>query len=57
LNETFASLSNITNDGIIIFDFIDANRFIPMQMKSKIIQSKYMKNKASRGSTWEMTSL
>jgi hypothetical protein len=30
VNETFASLhNNITNDGVIIFDFIDANRFIP----------------------------
>jgi hypothetical protein len=30
LNETFASLfNNITEEGIIAFDFIDANRFIP----------------------------
>jgi hypothetical protein len=30
LNENFASLfNNITEEGIIAFDFIDANRFIP----------------------------
>jgi hypothetical protein len=29
LNETFASLFNNITEGIIAFDFIDANRFIP----------------------------
>jgi hypothetical protein len=47
VNETFASLHNITNDGVIIFDFIDANRFIPMQMKTLLSFIKqYMKELA-----------
>jgi hypothetical protein len=38
VNETFASLhNNITNDGVIIFDFIDANRFIPYANENPLI--------------------
>jgi hypothetical protein len=33
VNETLFFIYNITNDASL-FDFIDANRFIPMQMKT-----------------------
>jgi len=41
VNETFASLfNNLTEEGIIVFDFIDANRFIPyINENQKIIRS------------------
>jgi hypothetical protein len=47
LNETFASLfNNITEEGIIVFDFIDANRFIPyINENQKITQSRVRRNK------------
>jgi hypothetical protein len=47
LNETFASLfNNITEEGIIAFDFIDANRFIPyINENQKITQSRVRRNK------------
>jgi hypothetical protein len=46
LNETFASLfNNITEEGII-FDFIDANRFIPyINENQKIIHKADTRNK------------
>jgi hypothetical protein len=42
LNETFASLfNNITEEGIIVFDFIDANRFIPYINENHHTQAEY----------------
>jgi hypothetical protein len=51
LNETFASLfNNITEEGIIAFDFIDANRFIPyINENQKIIHSRVRRNKLHKG--------
>ena len=38
VNETFSSVfNNLTKDGIFIFDFIDANRYIPYIYKNKNI--------------------
>ncbi|SEA74373.1 Methyltransferase domain-containing protein [Flavobacterium gillisiae] len=59
VNETFASLhNNITNDGVIIFDFIDANRFIPYANENPLIIHKAVHEGISylRESTWETTS-
>jgi hypothetical protein len=56
VNETFASLHNITNDGII-FDFIDANRFIPYANENPLIIHKAVHEGISYlESTWETTS-
>jgi hypothetical protein len=41
LNETFASLFNITEEGIIVFDFIDANRFIPYINKKSYTKQRH----------------
>ena len=60
LNETFASLyNNITEQGIIVFDFIDANRFIPfINENQKIIhQAEHDGMNYIRESNWETTSL
>jgi SAM-dependent methyltransferase len=60
LNETFASLfNNITEEGIIAFDFIDANRFIPyINENQKIIhKAEYEEINYIRESHWEMTTL
>jgi hypothetical protein len=49
---------NITNDGVIIFDFIDANRFIPYANENPLIIHKAVHEGISylRESTWETTS-
>ena len=60
VNETFASLfNNITEEGIIVFDFIDANRFIPfINENQKIIhQAEHKGITYFRESKWETTSL
>jgi SAM-dependent methyltransferase len=60
INETFASLyTNITDNGIIIFDFIDANRFIPYANENPLITHKaeYEGVHYHRESTWETTSM
>jgi ubiquinone/menaquinone biosynthesis C-methylase UbiE len=60
VNETFASLfKNITEEGIIVFDFIDANRFIPYINKNKKIihQAEHEGISYIRESKWETTSL
>jgi hypothetical protein len=55
LNETFASLfNNITEEGIIAFDFIDANRFIPYINDQKIIhKAEYEEINYIRESHWK----
>jgi hypothetical protein len=56
LNETFASLfNNITEEGIIAFDFIDANRFIPyINENQKIIhKAEYEEINYIRESHWK----
>lgn len=58
LDETFSSLfNNITDHGIIVFDFIDANRFIPfIKENQKIIhQAKHEGINYLRESHWETT--
>jgi SAM-dependent methyltransferase len=60
VNETFASLyTNITDNGVIIFDFIDANRFIPYAIENTLIthQAEYKGVHYLRESTWETTSM
>ncbi|EIA08088.1 class I SAM-dependent DNA methyltransferase [Flavobacterium frigoris] len=58
INETLASLfNNISDEGIIAFDFIDANRFIPYINKNqKIIhQAQHEGINYTRESHWETT--
>jgi ubiquinone/menaquinone biosynthesis C-methylase UbiE len=60
VNETFDSLfNNITEEGIIAFDFIDANRFIPyVNENQKIIhQAESEGINYIRESHWETTTL
>jgi ubiquinone/menaquinone biosynthesis C-methylase UbiE len=60
MNETFASLfNNITEQGIIVFDFIDANRFIPYINENKKIihQAEHEGINYIRESNWETTTL
>ena len=60
INETFTCLvNNIKDEGIIIFDFIDANRFIPfVNENQKIIhEAKHEGVNYLRESNWETTSL
>lgn len=60
VNDTFNCLfNNLSNEGIIIFDFIDANRFIPfINENQKIIhQAKHEGINYLRESHWETTSL
>jgi predicted TPR repeat methyltransferase len=60
VNETFSCLyNNITDDGIIIFDFIDANRFIPYANENTSITHKAAHEGVHylRESTWETTSM
>jgi SAM-dependent methyltransferase len=60
VNETFASLfNNLTAEGIIVFDFIDANRFIPyINENQKIIhQAESGGINYIRESHWETTTL
>ena len=60
INNTFSSISkNLKEQGIIVFDFIDANRFIPFTKKNKIIlhQATYGGINYIRESHWETTPL
>lgn len=60
VNSTFDSIyNNLTTDGILIFDFIDANRFIPFIKENEIIlhQAEYNGVKYYRNSTWKTTLL
>jgi SAM-dependent methyltransferase len=60
VNETFASLfTNITEEGIIAFDFIDANRFIPYINENQKIIHKAEHEGISylRESHWDTTTL
>ena len=60
INETFSCLFNNTNKGgIIIFDFIDANRFIPFINENQQIihEAKHEGISYLRESKWETTSL
>jgi SAM-dependent methyltransferase len=59
INDTFNCLyKNTTTDGIIIFDFIDANRFIPFIKESQPIthSAKHKGILYSRDSYWEVSS-
>lgn len=58
LNDTFGCLfKNITDDGIIIFDFIDANRFIPFINEHRVIthSAEHEGVLYTRDSYWDMT--
>jgi ubiquinone/menaquinone biosynthesis C-methylase UbiE len=60
VNNTFISLSkNLSENGIIAFDFIDANRFIPFtKLNPKIIhQAEYEGTTYLRESNWKTTVL
>lgn len=59
VNNTFESIhKNLNKDGILIFDFIDANRFIPFTKENEIIihQAEYDSIKYYRNSNWKTTS-
>lgn len=59
VNNTFSSIcKNLNKDGIVIFDFIDANRFIPFAKENQAIihQAEYEKIKYYRNSNWKPTS-
>jgi len=58
INNTFDSIhSNLNPNGILIFDFIDANRFIPYIKKNEIInhEASYEGINYIRESHWEIT--
>jgi SAM-dependent methyltransferase len=58
VNSTFDSIyKNLNTDGIFIFDFIDANRFIPFIKEHPVInhQATYEGIKYYRNSNWETT--
>lgn len=58
VNSAFESIyKNLNNDGIIIFDFIDANRFIPYIKENQVIihQAEYEGTKYYRNSNWKTT--
>ncbi|APA00724.1 MULTISPECIES: class I SAM-dependent DNA methyltransferase [Flavobacterium] len=58
INDTFSCLyNNLNTEGIIIFDFIDANRFIPhIKENTAIIHSAQHKGiNYSRKSSWEVS--
>lgn len=60
LNDTFACLfNNLNPEGIIIFDFIDANRFIPYinENKDVIHKAQHQGITYLRESNWETTTL
>jgi len=60
INNTFASLyKNLNDEGIILFDFIDANRFIPFAKENETIihQAAYEGINYIRESHWNTTSL
>ena len=56
---TFQSISkNLNKGGILIFDFIDANRFIPFTKENEIIiqEAEHENVKYFRNSNWKTTS-
>jgi SAM-dependent methyltransferase len=58
INSTFDSIhKNLNKDGIVIFDFIDANRFIPFTKENQIIihEAAYEGIKYYRNSIWKTT--
>jgi SAM-dependent methyltransferase len=60
VNSTFVSINkNLTEDGIVIFDFIDANRFIPFIKENQTIlhEATYKGINYIRESHWNTTSL
>lgn len=59
INDTFSSLyNNLNPDGIIIFDFIDANRYIPFIKENKTVihSAEHKKVTYLRKSDWEISS-
>lgn len=59
VNSTFESIyKNLTEDGILIFDFIDANRFIPFTKENQVIihKAEYNGILYYRDSNWKTTS-
>ena len=59
INNTFDSIyKNLTSSGIVIFDFIDANRFIPYTKENPSIihEAKYEGFNYYRNSNWKTTS-
>ncbi|OYX84642.1 MAG: SAM-dependent methyltransferase [Flavobacteriales bacterium 32-34-25] len=59
INDTFSSLhQNLTTNGVIIFDFIDANRFIPyIKQNNPITHTAQHKNtNFIRKNNWEISS-
>lgn len=59
VHNTFQSISkNLNKGGILIFDFIDANRFIPFTKENEIIihKAEYEKVNYFRNSNWKTTS-
>lgn len=58
INSTFESIyKNLTEDGILIFDFIDANRFIPFTKENQAIihKAEYDGTLYYRNSNWKTT--
>ncbi|MFV5695798.1 class I SAM-dependent DNA methyltransferase [Flavobacterium sp. LB3P122] len=58
VNSTFDSIyKNLNQDGIVIFDFIDANRFIPFAKENQNIihEAAYKGIKYYRNSNWKTT--
>jgi SAM-dependent methyltransferase len=58
INSTFDSIhKNLNKDGIVIFDFIDANRFIPFTKENQVIihEAAYEGIKYYRNSIWKTT--
>jgi SAM-dependent methyltransferase len=56
INKTFNTIfKNLTKDGVLIFDFIDANRFIPFTKENPIIthEATYKNINYIRESHWE----
>lgn len=56
INKTFESIyKNLTENGVLIFDFIDANRFIPFTKENPLIlhEAIYENVKYSRESHWD----
>lgn len=59
INDTFKSLyNNLNPNGIVIFDFIDANRFIPYLKENDVIMhaAKHKEVNYIRKSNWEVSS-
>jgi SAM-dependent methyltransferase len=59
INNTFESIyKNLTSNGILIFDFIDANRYIPYTKENPIIihEANYEGVNYYRSSNWKTTS-